>query len=941
MLPFEVATGDGRRIGKIWYRDLDRGLESRPIKSVELLAMLLDRARRQASAYLGESVHEASISVPALFDHERRREVSDAAEIAGLKVLSLTTDPCGLILAAMVPLQILRTETNVLALDVGASYSNVALATLAGGIVEIKAVGSDMVGGNDFDHALFQHLARLAEKRGMNPLKSKRATHRLCLASEVVKIVLSLSEKHTVALESLIGDQDFFETITRETFESLCMSLFQTTIWTVDMTAAQSSNQKFGISYVLIGGESSRIPKLQELWKQRFAHSTIKFINIGHAGAMGLALQAGIIAGRDLQTHPIRDLLLLEVAKDNIGIETRGGIMSKLISRNSRVPTIRREKFWWHTEDACPEVPAPVAGAEQTRPLQSIPSHGALQIYEGHQTRTKDNRRIGTISLMPLFALVPNANFVLEVEICMDQRHTIYVEVSIAGTQARISKKMDTAGALRRTEMQTLKRYAQEFERSDEVEAARVEGRCDLDGQIAKCQGLLDAVSADVDPTLVESVMSTRAWAENRPDARLSHFVARQRKLDRVESKIRRWWEAKTAGGMEARSSDAIQGSGLPDSDNLALGSRAPQPVRPDPSEVTSSKSAEARADEGQAAVVTQADDTDATVRPSSIPKKDEAPKGEDDARTGASGDAKGEFTTEKPGFKSAVPEVVVVSGPAASTLGRELEPNRASGVSAKHESMTVDSGVGGLEESAKRQPRPQSADEGEAETSVRGTTLPSGTELATVGSSGLDAFFSSTSMVCGFTDADFNRMSAYLRNTGSVAWSTAPRLYTVLRVIDQLDAMEVFLRQGINDMWFPFTNSTLPAAPQPSIQAQFLDRQEMAYSQSKSFQLESGEQKHAYFSRDDPLPFRVIARLGRGAQGSVDKVMSNFSQREYARKLFRKSRGLRAEDVQTFKTELGILKRVTHRHCVSLVGTPLSRREGLAADADADCNIF
>ncbi|KAK3312216.1 kinase-like domain-containing protein [Apodospora peruviana] len=174
------------------------------------------------------------------------------------------------------------------------------------------------------------------------------------------------------------------------------------------------------------------------------------------------------------------------------------------------------------------------------------------------------------------------------------------------------------------------------------------------------------------------------------------------------------------------------------------------------------------------------------------------------------------------------------------------------------------------------------------------------------------------------FTDAQFDRISTFLRNNTElpVAWSNVPRIYTVLRLIGQLDAMDAFLVQGMADIWFPFTTNSLPSVLRPSLQSKFLEVQGVVLS--KGFRLEKGsDRKHALFSADEPLPFQVIGRLGRGAHGSVDKVMSTISHREYARKIFRKRKGLKQEDIRTFKTELDVLKRVHHWHCVELVGLP------------------
>jgi len=170
------------------------------------------------------------------------------------------------------------------------------------------------------------------------------------------------------------------------------------------------------------------------------------------------------------------------------------------------------------------------------------------------------------------------------------------------------------------------------------------------------------------------------------------------------------------------------------------------------------------------------------------------------------------------------------------------------------------------------------------------------------------------------YTDADFIRISTYLRNAGCQSWSNVPRLYTVLRLINQLDMLDIFVEQGIMDIWFPFAQTSLPNALSPSARANFLTSQEAVLSKSLLFE-KNPDRKHAHFSRDEPLPFQVIAKLGSGAHGYVDKVMSTVSYREYARKLFRKARGVSKNAIQSFLIELQVLKRVQHFHCVELVG--------------------
>lgn len=169
------------------------------------------------------------------------------------------------------------------------------------------------------------------------------------------------------------------------------------------------------------------------------------------------------------------------------------------------------------------------------------------------------------------------------------------------------------------------------------------------------------------------------------------------------------------------------------------------------------------------------------------------------------------------------------------------------------------------------------------------------------------------------YTDTEFIWISTYLKNTGQPDWRKILRLYTVLRLIDQLGMLDVFIQQGITDIWFPFAQTTLPRALSPSTRANFLKHQEAVLSKSLLFEKSPGR-KHARFPQGEPLPYEVVGKLGAGAHGQVDKVMSTVSHREYARKLFRRVRGMSKDAINSFLIELQVLKRVQHYHCIELV---------------------
>lgn len=169
------------------------------------------------------------------------------------------------------------------------------------------------------------------------------------------------------------------------------------------------------------------------------------------------------------------------------------------------------------------------------------------------------------------------------------------------------------------------------------------------------------------------------------------------------------------------------------------------------------------------------------------------------------------------------------------------------------------------------------------------------------------------------YTDAEFIHISTYLRNIDKPDWSSVPRLYTVLQIIDQLDMLDRFIEQGITDIWFPFTEESLPNALPPTARVHFLEHQEAVLSKSVLFEKDA-DRKHANFAHGEPPPFQVVAILGVGAHGQVDKVMSTVSHREYARKLFRKRKISIKDSIKSFFIELQILKRVRHHHCIELV---------------------
>ena len=170
------------------------------------------------------------------------------------------------------------------------------------------------------------------------------------------------------------------------------------------------------------------------------------------------------------------------------------------------------------------------------------------------------------------------------------------------------------------------------------------------------------------------------------------------------------------------------------------------------------------------------------------------------------------------------------------------------------------------------------------------------------------------------YSDRDIQEISCHLQSNGKQAWSQVPRLYTILRTIGQLHIIDALIEQGISDYWFPFDTKSVPTLLSSSMQYHFLESQSLVLTKAVDLEKNSRKQ-HAHFGREDVFPFEIGERLGSGGYGTVDKVLSHFSHREFARKRFARKKGGNKRDVQSFLTELQVLKRLQHRHCVELVG--------------------